>query len=293
MKRSLTRSYRRPATGFTLIELLVAIAIIAILAAILFPVFARARENARRSSCQSNLKQMGIGIMQYTQDYDEKMPFWAHYDDTVTPATDAWGSPYKKAVWTSRTSVYPYIKSAQVFYCPSYSRPKPDVDGQRPLATQNWQPNTGRNLDEFQLIAGYACNNRGSHISAGELLKLGARGPFGGRDGLVISLSSIDSPSTCVFVTEIPANFDYGGNDAEFTEDNAFSKPDDGDVVTPNFLKTHGTQEGFVTRSLCHLDGSNFLCGDGHVKWPNPEAMGEIGGQPWKSPWTYTDHNLS
>lgn len=60
--------------AFTLIELLVVIAIITLLAAILFPVFARARENARRSSCQSNLKQIGIGIAQYTQDYDEKMP---------------------------------------------------------------------------------------------------------------------------------------------------------------------------------------------------------------------------
>jgi prepilin-type N-terminal cleavage/methylation domain-containing protein len=58
--------------GFTLIELLVVIAIIAILAAILFPVFARARENARRASCQSNLKQIALGVFMYNQDYDEK-----------------------------------------------------------------------------------------------------------------------------------------------------------------------------------------------------------------------------
>src|SRR5580658_8541822 len=59
--------------GFTLIELLVVVAIIALLAAILFPVFARARENARRASCQSNLKQIGMGLLQYAQDYDDTM----------------------------------------------------------------------------------------------------------------------------------------------------------------------------------------------------------------------------
>src|SRR4028119_299121 len=74
---SASKMLRRPThRGFTLIELLVVIGIIAILAAILFPVFARARENARRSSCQSNLKQIGLGMLQYAQDYDEKfMPF--------------------------------------------------------------------------------------------------------------------------------------------------------------------------------------------------------------------------
>jgi prepilin-type N-terminal cleavage/methylation domain-containing protein len=68
-------NYQKPdRKGFTLIELLIVIEIIAILAAVLFPVFGRARENARRSSCQSNLKQIGMGLLQYTQDYDESYP---------------------------------------------------------------------------------------------------------------------------------------------------------------------------------------------------------------------------
>ena len=92
-------------SAFTLIELLVVIAIIAILAAILFPVFARARENARRSSCQSNLKQIGLGIIQYSQDYDEKLPARVYF-----PAGG-------DASW--RVVVQPYLKSAQIFACPS------------------------------------------------------------------------------------------------------------------------------------------------------------------------------
>jgi prepilin-type N-terminal cleavage/methylation domain-containing protein/prepilin-type processing-associated H-X9-DG protein len=97
--------------GFTLIELLVVIAIIAILAAILFPVFARARENARRSSCQSNLKQLGLGIMQYTQDYDERMP----------ASTANNGGDGGKALYNY---INPYVKSLQIFKCPSDSGTK-------------------------------------------------------------------------------------------------------------------------------------------------------------------------
>jgi prepilin-type N-terminal cleavage/methylation domain-containing protein len=97
------------AKGFTLIELLVVIAIIAILAAILFPVFARARENARRSSCQSNLKQVGLGIVQYIQDYDEKFP--------ITNGAAADGST---GVFVN---LQPYLKSTQVLQCPSEPNP--------------------------------------------------------------------------------------------------------------------------------------------------------------------------
>jgi len=98
--------------AFTLIELLVVIAIIAILAAILFPVFARARENARRSSCQSNLKQIGLGIIQYVQDYDEKLPA-SELDYRTFPAD----SPGTRTPWCQ--AIFPYTKSTQVYVCPS------------------------------------------------------------------------------------------------------------------------------------------------------------------------------
>lgn len=95
--------------GFTLIELLVVIAIIAILAAILFPVFARARENARRASCQSNLKQIMLGFAQYTQDYDEKIP---------API-----APYPGGGYAMIQLLQPYLKSTQLLICPSDSAP--------------------------------------------------------------------------------------------------------------------------------------------------------------------------
>ena len=90
--------------GFTLIELLVVIAIIAILAAILFPVFARAREKARQSTCLSNVKQIGLAILMYVQDYDERMPML--YD---------LGTPRQGIIRTTQ----PYTMNWQVHDCPS------------------------------------------------------------------------------------------------------------------------------------------------------------------------------
>src|SRR4051794_34579971 len=110
MGRRLTGSGKAPVRttrdGFTLIELLVVIAIIAILAAILFPVFARAREQARRASCASNLKQLGLAVTQYTQDNDEHFPIGYNWRNMLT---DPAGWAYE---------VYPYVKSQQVFLCP-------------------------------------------------------------------------------------------------------------------------------------------------------------------------------
>ena len=120
----------RKKKGFTLIELLVVIAIIAILAAILFPVFARARENARRSSCASNLKQIALGFQQYNSDHDSRFPHaWDLIDPTVAgttgwqanmvvPATTA--GLDEPVVWPAK--ILPYLKSKQIFSCPSRPR---------------------------------------------------------------------------------------------------------------------------------------------------------------------------
>jgi prepilin-type N-terminal cleavage/methylation domain-containing protein/prepilin-type processing-associated H-X9-DG protein len=172
-ERGLRNHSRR---GFTLIELLVVIAIIAILAAILFPVFARARENARRSSCQSNLKQIGLGIMQYTQDYDERLPM----SETTWSTAPYW-----------HEAIQPYIKSTQLFRCPS------NTDNTDIIVTSGARP----------IPNDYMANgrNEGNDVS-----EVGGRRPFfvGGS----VALAQIDSPATAITIYEYSgANGWHGG----------------------------------------------------------------------------------
>lgn len=228
--------------GFTLIELLVVIAIIAILAAILFPVFAQAREKARQTSCLSNLKQMGTGLMMYAQDYDES---YVINNTSIPYPFNANGSLSgdRHGVWTKL--LQPYMKNVQIFSCPS-----------------------GPNKDIRTIV------NQGEAFNAPGAIKVPWQGAYGANEYIVkagpdnpdeyqrsaISMAAIGRPADLWFVAD--CSYIITNDMRRIPHANPTGAPWDSNdrVANPAFARHSGS-------------GSNIAYGDGHAKFRNQGSM--------------------
>ncbi len=264
LKKPAPRSPRHAPSsrGFTLIELLVVIAIIAILAAILFPVFQSVRENARRASCASNLKQCALGVLQYVQDSDEAYPIAEpNYNGSWNEGYIGWqfpcdGSaretPGDCAVWGN--SIQSYLKSTQIYSCPSVGsiwKPyKADPDSEpAPMYTYNGdlQSSTGNVVVQPSTTILFWSGNEDTE--------------WRGRVSSNPFLYCTDPKSACVYQ---PGDKTCGAVN--------------GDADT--YLIYGGLPTAYYKKWV-HGQGDNFAFVDGHVKWASEHS--DITKDPWET----------
>ena len=254
-------------SGFTLIELLVVIAIIAILAAILFPVFAKVREKARQTSCTSNMKQLGLAFMQYSQDYDETNPCGVNIVAPYTPTGAGWAG-----------AVYSYVKSTGVYKCPDD-------------ANSGFSDIAGGSINNFPVS--YAMNTNLAGGSAGGSVAA-QQAPASTvllcevTGGASKFSTAADESNGAGGVPAHPASPAVNGMDINLTAAPA-------DMITDNNALPYSTVAGspttlryatglmgqrpatnaadYTAATGLHTDGSNFLAADGHVKWLRGSAV--------------------
>lgn len=256
----------RRQTGFTLIELLVVIAIIALLAAILFPVFARVREQARKASCQSNLKQLGLGFHQYIQDYDGRNPplegMETGWTDTYPGGKALFRTAYHNVGDAAQgwpEEIYPYVKSTQVYHCPS-----------------QWvNNNTAYNSTTDDQCA-YGMNEAFvRYYNTGNNPRIDT-----GIDAKVVY------PSQVVLLGEInPLRiFNYSAEASD--EGSGYG----------NYLDLPGAFFGGTVTNFRHGNGLNYLMYDGHVKfltikYRKTTLLNDPSQKPTWCPWDANDYN--
>ena len=248
---------KRLSVGFTLIELLVVISIIAILAAVLFPVFAQAREKARAAACMSNMKQIGTAFLMYQQDYDEKI--FNRIGSSATGVTGTRSGAYIAKTLASGAAnpayyqeqwwnlLISYTKTPLVFTCPSDPTP--------PLSPDS----TGANTILRSYVAATTMED--------------------------LQISQVDNPTQTIVITE---KWDVADNNSTGTANNeSWMEPFDGDecqaghdvnTSTPCLSPQTGYQFGsMVKMANWHQGGMNSVYFDGHAKWVKPITI-------WNSP---------
>jgi prepilin-type N-terminal cleavage/methylation domain-containing protein/prepilin-type processing-associated H-X9-DG protein len=259
-----TPSRRGAPKAFTLIELLVVIAIIAILAAILFPVFQKVRENARRTACLSNTKQLGLGFIQYTQDADEQLPYCFY------------GAPQG---WAGH--LYPYVKSTGVFKCPDDS-------------TNSFTPTTvpaGVPLNTAVPVS-YAMNQDltpGSGDDAQHRSPSYSLAHFTAPASIVLIYEVSGSPvdvttndeSTNNFNQKPPSGFEsVAGNGCNAVSGHWGGGPGTGDggsagITLPLGIGLSQRPAGavYLLAAARHTAGANYILCDGHAKYFQPSSV--------------------
>ena len=264
----MSKPFTRSARGFTLIELLVVIAIIAILAAILFPVFQKVRENARRTSCLSNQKQIGLGTIQYVQDSDETFPpleIWSKDGTTLGTGVGTFGEPDG----TTRTgngtahgffdAIQPYLKSPEVLHCPDDPQAQvkdPVWTGQPPL---------------------YATGAYSSYFY-NALLGAPQGFPYLGYNKKTagVALAQVVQPSSTIITGDAGAYDAANGlpyNEGYYCKYHVSEKSADPNCTMsgPTEGYAHGTIGELASKR--HVDGANYSFTDGHSKFYRSSAI--------------------